>query len=138
MNYLKKYQKDILKKPLLDIGININGKCKVFEAIVDTGFDGFISINLELALILGFKPIGKMRVINIDNQPVFDTIFQVQIELPDLEIAKAKYNCKITGKKDQLEELVIGQNFLNLICLNNNCKLCFDYPDNCIYFETSN
>jgi len=85
---------------------------------------------------LGFKPIGKIKVINIDNQPAFDTVFEVQVELPDLDIAKAKYNCKITGKKDQLDELVIGQNFLNLICVKNNCKLCFDYLNNCIYFES--
>lgn len=136
MHYLKKYQKDILKNPLLDIGINIDGKCKTFVAIIDTGFDGFLSINLELALLLGFKSLGKIRVINVDNQPAFDNVFEVQIQLPDLDIPKAKYKCKVTGKKDQKDELVIGQNFLNLICLSNNCKLCFDYPDNCIYFES--
>jgi predicted aspartyl protease len=110
----------------------------VFEAVIDTGFDGFLSINLDLALLLGLKPIGKIRVINVDNQYAFDTVFEVQLELPDLDIPKAKYKCKITGKKEQKDELVIGQNFLNLICLKNHCQLCFDYPNNYIYLQQEN
>lgn len=112
-------------------------KWKDFEATIDTGFTGFLSINLELALLLGFKPSGKMPVINADGGVSYDNTFSITAQFASLDLEKTRYSVLAIGKKNQKEEMMIGQALINHFCLQNNLKLSFDYPKNKIYFEKS-
>jgi predicted aspartyl protease len=137
MKYLNKLQKDIIKNPSLDLGIEIHKRWKDFEATIDTGFTGFLCINLELALMLGFKPTGKMPVVNADGKVSYDNTFGITVQFGSLDLEKTKYTILAIGKKNQKEEVMIGQALLNHFCLQNSLKLSFDYPENQIYFEKS-
>lgn len=137
MKYLLKTQLNIIKNPCIDIQLvdNITSKRQDFEALIDTGFNGWISFDLALASILGLESLGLIKTINADGQEILNPVFVVDIQLPCLDLASTSYRIKCIAKANQVDEVIIGSKFLDHFCNQNKLKLSLDYPSNEIYFE---
>jgi predicted aspartyl protease len=122
---------------LLDIAININGKFKNFEAIVDTGFDGLLSVNEELAKLLGLIPAKRGITINVDNQRTINNIYEINIIIGGLDLDYAEFKILALGKEKQTDEIIIGQTLLSYFSKKNKLNLVFNYEKEEIFFESN-
>lgn len=111
------------------------GKLQKFEAVLDTVFDGYLSINQDLANLLGLHPTKKVKTINPDNQEVLNNVYELLVTVGTLDLNFVDYRIFVIGKQNQRDELIIGQAMLDRFCQDNKLVLVLDYNNSTIYFE---
>lgn len=106
-----------------------------FEALLDTGFSGYLAINQKIAELLSLEFLGGVDTINADNVRVSNPLYKTELLLPDLDLIQTSFYATCISKNNQQDEIIIGSKLLLHICSLNEVKLIFDYNENEIYFE---
>jgi predicted aspartyl protease len=135
MKFLNKIQTNIILNPNIDLIIKTN-RLRQFEAFIDTGFDGYLCINQELAKIIALPLTGQaITTINADGYKVFNPVAIANISFAELELPHTEFSIPVILKPNLDKDVIIGSKFLNRFCVDNDLILCMDYKNKYIYFK---
>ena len=81
--------------------VKINGK--EYEAIIDTGYNGFVLVTEEVARELGLKPFRERERITVDNRKI-----KVKIAVGELEIDDVKGDVFIEIIENMPTKVIVG------------------------------
>jgi predicted aspartyl protease len=102
------------------------------EALVDTGFNGFLVINSHVASILKPKIKGTKRVNIGSNQDVYPSVFDSVVVFESLD---KDYFIEVEGIIFPNEQTpVIGSKLIDELCKQQGWHLLFNYIDKQVAF----
>lgn len=104
-------------QPVLQVTVKGSRTQVLLEAIIDTGFDGFICLPVELAIQLGLELIGFQTVEYADGRRVRELVFLGSVILADREMT---VEISLTNSQDTL----LGTGLLEdyVVEINFHCK----------------
>jgi clan AA aspartic protease len=111
-----------------------NGKFHKFNAVVDTGFDGSLCVNLTIAKLLNLELVGITSTINADNIAIKNQVYKAQVQFPELDLEYVEFNTLTITKVSQKEELIIGSKLLDVFGRANKVSITFNYHDQEIFW----
>lgn len=113
---------DQASRPIVEIAVSGSEKTATLPALIDTGFDGYLSLPLTAALPLGLKLILRSTVTLADGSTKDELLFEAKVKL---------------GRKWQEAEVLINQGSLALLGtkLLEDSKLLLDFPNKRIRFS---
>ena len=134
MKFLSKTQANIISNPNIDLIIKTD-RLRTFEAFVDTGFDGYICINEDLAKIIQLETSKKGTItINADGQKTFNQVAVIHISFGDFELPFTEYSVPAILKPNLDKDMIIGNKFVDKFCRDNQLIFCVDHIGGLIYF----
>ncbi len=102
------------------------------EALIDTGFDGFLVINQHIASILKPKITGRVKVNVGSNQDVLAPVFNTFVVFESLE---KDYFIEVQGLLFPREQTpIIGSKLIEQLCKQQNWHLLLNYVDKQVEF----
>jgi predicted aspartyl protease len=105
------------------------------QALLDTGFDGFLIINKSIASIMKPKLKGKVAVNIGSNQNIVAPIFDICVVFESLDI---DYFVEVEGILLPFEPApIIGSKLIEQLCNQQNWHLLFNYLDKKVQFIES-
>ena len=110
--------------PVVEITVSGMEKTATFPALIDTGFDGYRSLPLSLALPLGLKLFYHTPVTLADGSVKEELLFKAKVKL---------------NKKWQEASVFINRGSVALLGtkLLENSKLLLDFPNQKIQIQSS-
>ncbi len=110
--------------PVVEITVSGMEKTATLPALIDTGFDGYLSLPLSLALPLGLKLFYRTSVTLADGSIKEELLFKAKVKL---------------GKKWQKASVFINWGNVALLGtkLLENSKLLLDFPNQKIQIQSS-
>jgi predicted aspartyl protease len=137
MKFLTKIQKNIISNPSINLIISVDRSIN-YTAMIDTGFDGYLCINEELAKLINLPSTGKaVATFNADGHTTLSPVALVHIIFGELDLANTQYSLPCILKPNLDRDIIIGSKLLNRFCNDNQLILCIDYANNGIYFKSS-
>lgn len=102
--------------PVVEIAVAGLEKTATFSALIDTGFDGYLSLPLTIALPLGLKLAYHSSITLADGSVKEELLFEAKVKL---------------GKKWQEAAVFINRGSLALLGtkLLEDSKVLFDFPN---------
>lgn len=76
---------DPSKHPKIKLTVSGNRKIGILEALVDTGFDGYLSLPINVAILLGLELIGVEPVQYADGRTSQELVFSVKVNFDGKE-----------------------------------------------------
>ncbi len=115
---------DKTSHPMVEITVSGIEKTATLPALIDTGFDGYLSLPLSLALPLGLKLFFHTAVTLADGSTKEELLFEAKVKL---------------GKKWQEASVFINRGSVALLGtkLLENSKLLLDFPNQKIQIQSS-
>jgi predicted aspartyl protease len=102
------------------------------QALLDTGFNGFLVINQHIASILKPKLKGTKRVNVGSDQDIYPAIFDTQVVFETLD---KDYFVEVEGVLLPNEQMpVIGSKLIDYLCQQQNWHLLLNYIDRQVEF----
>ena len=115
---------DEASHPVVEIAVSGMEKTATLPALIDTGFDGYLSLPLSLALPLGLKLFYHTTVTLADGSTKEELLFEAKVKL---------------GRKWQEASVFINRGSVALLGtkLLENSKLLLDFPNQKIQIQSS-
>lgn len=68
-------------RPKLNLKVKGRKQIGTFEAVLDTGFDGFISLPISIAVPLGLELVGIQAVEYADGRTSEELVFSIEVNI---------------------------------------------------------